>query len=76
MSDLAKIQSRADRLSARDRADLAYYLLHSLDPEDDPVEVAHAWQRELDRRWRLIKSGKEKGVPADQALAKLREKYA
>ncbi|GEM_PF-2212865 len=76
MSELAKIKSRADRLSVRDRADLAYHLLHSLDADDDPAEVAHAWEQELDRRWRSIKSGKEKGIPADQAVAKLREKYA
>ena len=75
MSELAKIKSRVDRLSTRDRADLAYHLLHSLDVEDDPAEVAHAWEQELDRRWRSIKSGKEKGVLADRALAKLREKY-
>lgn len=76
MSELARIKSRVDRLSTRERADLAYYLLYSLDKEDEPADVARAWEKELDRRWRSIESGKEKGIRADRALAKLREKYS
>ena len=76
MSELAKIKTRVNRLSTRDRADLAYYLLHSLDDEDDPIEVSQAWEKELDRRWSLIESGKEKGISAQRALSKLRERFS
>jgi putative addiction module component (TIGR02574 family) len=75
MTELAMIKSRVKKLSTKDRADLAYFLLHSLEGEDDPAEVAKAWEKELERRWRRIESGKEKGVPAEEAMAKLREKY-
>lgn len=61
-------------LDSEDRADLAYFLLQSLDAEVDPnVEVA--WDAELDRRIADIESGNVKGITCDEVLSELREMF-
>ena len=69
---LADLKRSADGLSETDRAELADYLLASLDSEAD---VAAAWRDELGRRMADIRSGKETGVPAEDVLRRLQEKY-
>lgn len=64
-----------ERLSSEERADVAYYLLHFGEPEEDPAVVEAAWKAELERRGEEIHSGKEVGIPGDEVLAELREKY-
>ncbi len=64
-----------EQLSAADRADLAYHLLHFGEPEDDPAEVEAAWSAEVARRMENMRSGKTVGIPGDEVLARLREKY-
>jgi putative addiction module component (TIGR02574 family) len=76
MTEVAeKMKSTLALLSAQDRAELAYFLIHSLDEEEDPNWEA-AWTAELARRAEEIKSGKAEGEPAEQVIAELRKKYS
>ncbi len=70
-----KLKSQLSQLSTRERADLAYFLIHSLDEESDKESEA-AWDAELACRMEEIRSGKATGEPADKVLADLREKYS
>jgi putative addiction module component (TIGR02574 family) len=69
-----KLKSELSRLSPRDRAELAHFLLRSL-KESDPMSEA-AWDAELANRLKEIKSGKAKGESAAKVFAQLRKKYA
>jgi putative addiction module component (TIGR02574 family) len=62
------------QLSQRDRAELAHFLIHSLDEEADPDAEA-AWDAELARRMAEIQSGQAVGEPAEQVFAEIRAKY-
>jgi putative addiction module component (TIGR02574 family) len=68
-----QLKSQASTLSAPERADLAYFLLSSLQPEEEGVEAA--WRAEIARRVADIRSGIAVGRPADEVLAELRERY-
>ncbi len=58
--------------SAQERAELAYFLIHSLDNEiDDDMELA--WDVELTRRLEEINQGVA-GEPASQVFARSSEK--
>ncbi|HWY85856.1 MAG TPA: addiction module protein [Gemmataceae bacterium] len=73
MSEIAaKIKEQASHLSVEDRADIAYFLLHSLDCAEDEKGVHAAWEAELERRWAEVECGQAVGIPAEQALAQLR----
>jgi putative addiction module component (TIGR02574 family) len=74
---VAQIKEQLDTLAVAERAELAHYLLLSL--EDEPLEedqaaVDAAWADEIKRRTAEIRSGKEAGVPAEVVFARLREK--
>ena len=43
--------------------------------DDDPIAVAEAWRAELDRRWEEYKSGKVKGIPCEEVIAKARAEF-
>ncbi|CCI27687.1 MAG: addiction module protein [Microcystis sp. M54BS1] len=63
------------QLSVQDRAELAYFLIHSLDEGVDD-NVLEAWDRELTQRLAEIYAGTAKGEPSDKVLLELREKYS
>jgi putative addiction module component (TIGR02574 family) len=63
----------SDKLSAAERADLASYLLESLEPEEEGA--AEAWRAEIARRVAEIRSGQAVGRPVDDVLTELRERY-
>jgi putative addiction module component (TIGR02574 family) len=67
------LKSQASTLSAPERADLAYFLLSSLEPKEEGV--AEAWRAEIARRVAEIRGGSAVGRPADDILAELRERY-
>ncbi len=76
MSDnktLQELKTAAAKLSQEQRAELAHFLLESLDSED--VDWEKAWEDELDRRLEEIQSGKAVGVPLEDVLRKLRIQY-
>jgi putative addiction module component (TIGR02574 family) len=70
-------QSEVLQLEEKDRAELAYCLLRSLDEhiDDELDDVRTAWEAELEQRWQEMESGAVRGIPAEEALAKMREKY-
>ncbi len=76
MSETAeKLKAELSRLSPQERAELADFLIHSLDNETD-ADAEAAWDAELARRLDEIKSGKAVGEPAEKVLRELREKYS
>jgi putative addiction module component (TIGR02574 family) len=70
-----RLKLELSQLSIRDRAELAAFLIHSLDeePEDD---VEAAWDETLARRMAEIENGTASGQSADQVLTQLRERYS
>jgi putative addiction module component (TIGR02574 family) len=74
-SALEQLKPILAALSASDRAELASFLIRSLDREEDAGAEA-AWDAELARRLADMESGKVVGIPAAQVFAELREKYS
>ncbi len=73
MSDaVTQILARMDNLSQQERADLAYALLCSLEPDEEGV--SEAWDAELSQRVAEIRSGQAVGKSAEQVFTALREK--
>jgi putative addiction module component (TIGR02574 family) len=69
-----KLKLELAQLSSQDRAELASFLIHSLDEESEH-DVESAWDIELTRRMQEINEGSASGQPAIQVFAELREKY-
>lgn len=70
-----KLKVELSQLSVQERAELAYFLIHSLDEDvDDDVEVA--WDAELAQRMQEIDSGTASGESSSKVFAELREKYS
>ena len=63
------------RLSLPERAELAQFLLDSLDEGSDP-DAEQAWDTELAQREHEIRTGQAVGEPAVQVIADLRKQYA
>jgi putative addiction module component (TIGR02574 family) len=61
------------RLPSQDRAELAHFLLASLEPREDGTGLA--WKAEIARRVEEIRGGRAIGKPAEQLFAELREQY-
>lgn len=62
-------KSRLQQLSPTERAELAHFLLLSLEPEDE--EAAEAWDAEIARRVAEIHEGRA----TEQLFAELRNRY-
>lgn len=69
---LSTLQSKAMKLSLKDRGKLAAALLASLD-EADPKEVENMWLDEAEKRYQNLLAGRAKLVPADDAVARARK---
>jgi putative addiction module component (TIGR02574 family) len=67
---LEQIKSTLSGLPISERAELAHFLLDSLESADEGV--AEAWRDELARRVAEIRSGKVVGKPIEEVLARLR----
>lgn len=67
-----KVARAALRLKPKDRAALIRRLLASLEPESDPGAEA-AWEEEIARRVKEVKSGKAKMVPWSEVRRKMLE---
>ena len=75
MTEIAeKLKAELSQLVAEDRAELAYYLIRSLDDEDES-DVQSAWEAELEQRWQEMATGAVAGVPAEVVFAEMRTKY-
>ena len=72
MANLARdIESKALKLSRRERARLAQRLISSLDQEVD-ADAEKLWLQEAERRLGELKSGKVVGIPAKKVVKKAR----
>jgi hypothetical protein len=63
------------QLPEADRAELARFLIESLDESEDPDVVEAAWDEELRRRVERIEQRKSRLRAAHQVLAEIRDKY-
>jgi len=70
---LENLKDAASGLPAPERAELARFLLDSLEAVEEGW--ADAWRDELARRLDEVRSGQVKSVPAAEVLARLRERY-
>ncbi len=70
-----RLKSELTALSVEHRAELAHFLIQTLNTEGD-AEVDQAWEDEVNRRLDQIKSGNARGIPADQVFARLKAKYS
>ena len=66
------LQTQLSRLPVDDRAELAYFLIRSLDPDG----YSEAWRAEISRRVESVLSGEDTGEDAASVFARLREQYA
>ena len=66
-----ELESKALKLSRRERARLAQRLLSSLDQEAD-ADTEQLWLEEAERRLGELKSGKVAGIPAEKVIKKAR----
>ena len=75
---LERLKTDLAALTERERADLAHFLLTSLDDAtaDVDVDAKEAWAIELARRADDIQRGTVVGKPADQVFAAMREKHS
>ncbi len=70
---MKQLKSELEHLSAKEKAELACFLLDSLEPEEEGV--AAAWDVEVARRVEEIRSGRASGIPAEEVFAQLRQEY-
>ncbi len=70
-----RLKSELTTLSVEQRAELAHFLIQTLDSEGEG-DVDEAWENEVNRRLDLIESGTVQGIPADQVFARLKAKYS
>jgi putative addiction module component (TIGR02574 family) len=68
-----QLKSSAGALTVPERADLAYFLLTSMQPEEEGADAA--WRMEIARRVAEIRSGQAIGRPVDEVLNELREQF-
>ena len=72
-STLAELEQKVTQLSADERAQLALYLLQSLEPADEG-DIDEAWRVESERRLAQIESGEVQSVPGDDVFARVRRR--
>ncbi|MFY9329676.1 MAG: addiction module protein [Georgfuchsia sp.] len=73
--DLLELEQKASRLSDDERAQLALFLLESLEPaEDDGIE--EAWRIEAESRLAEIERGEARVVPAEEVFENLRRRLS
>ena len=66
-----ELESKALKLSRRERARLAQRLISSLDQEAHP-DAERFWLAEAERRLADLKSGKVTAIPAERVIKKVR----
>lgn len=70
-ASFADIVANAMKLPDHERVRLARELIASLDEEIE-ADVEELWLAEAERRLEELRSGKTRGVPAEEAFAKVR----
>lgn len=75
MSQDSSLKVQLAQLSAQNRAELAEFLIDSLDPETD-ADALQQWNRELARRLDQIRTGDVQGIPLEVAMQQLRARHS
>lgn len=70
---LAELQEQAKQLDAEERAQLACFLLETLESTDSG-DVGLAWDVEIAARWAEIERNVVKLIPATEVFADIRRK--
>ncbi len=70
---VTELKSQAERLTVPQRAELALFLPHSLEPVEEGAPAA--WQAEINSRVTDILNDAVVGRPIDDVLADLRLRY-
>ncbi|MDH2916246.1 MAG: addiction module protein, partial [Gallionella sp.] len=70
---LAEIQIQSKQLDVEERAQLASFLLGTLEPSDSG-DVSQAWEVEIKARWAEIERGGVQLIPATEVFADIRRK--
>ncbi len=70
-----KLKHKLAELAVEDRAELAQFLIGSLDGASD-AGSSTAWHAEVSRRIAEIKSGSVIGLPAEDVFESIRKKYS
>jgi putative addiction module component (TIGR02574 family) len=75
---LDNLKAELAGLTEGERAELAYFLLDTLDEcsADADADVEAAWEAELTRRGDEIHRGTAVGKPAEQVFAELRQRHS
>lgn len=63
---VAQVLAQIEKLSVKERAEIAYAVLQSLESGESDVE--QAWDEELERRVAKIHSGRAAGKPAKDVI--------
>ena len=72
---MEQLKGQLERLPRQERAELAHFLLCSLEQEAD-ADVDAAWEAELARRMADMQSGKVVGISAAQVFDELRAQFS
>ena len=70
-----KLKHKLAELAVEDRAELAQFLIGSLDGAAD-AGLSTAWHAEVSRRVEEIESGSAIGLPAEDVFESIRKKYS
>ena len=72
---LAELQAQAKQLGSEERAQLASFLLETLEPTDSG-DVSQEWEAEIKARWAEIERGDVELIPATEVFADIRRKLS
>ena len=76
MASLKNIEKEAFQLSKQERAILARKLIQSIDEKECEEENCEdVWIEEADRRYQELKDGKVKGIPAQDVLDEIDQRF-
>lgn len=68
-----QLKATLAELPADDRAEIAYYLLATMEPSDADAQAL--WHEELGRRLDDARSGRDAGIAAEDAVERLRKQF-
>jgi putative addiction module component (TIGR02574 family) len=72
---LAELEQELTELPPEQRAELASFLLASLEPSDEG-DIEAAWLAEAERRLEEFEAGRMEAIPAEQVLSEARGRLA
>jgi hypothetical protein len=76
MTQIAEqLKSQLAELDIKDRAEIAHFLIRTLDEEPEDPDAERLWEVELTRREQEILNRTEAGIPAEEVLEKLRARF-